>query len=80
MRFSALLLSLVIALGLAGSLEAKTKHKTPKVHHSSSRKTPKAPRVKHKPAKIKPMKFRKPKHSARVHTPKPPKARKVKNH
>ena len=77
MWFSALLLSLVIALGLAAPLDAKPRHKTPKVHHSTARKAPKAPKVKRKPAKVKPMKFRKARRSAQPQTPK---ARKLKQH
>jgi len=76
MRFSALLLSLVIALGLTAPLGAKTRYKAPKVHHhSSSRKTP---RVKHKPAKVKPMKFRKAKPRAKSRVHKAAKAHRVK--
>jgi hypothetical protein len=70
MKLSALLLTLVIALGMSSSLDAKTKHKTPKAQHSTSYK---APKVKRKPAKVKPMKFSKTKHSSKA-----PKAHKVK--
>jgi hypothetical protein len=75
MKLSALLLTLVIALGLSSPLDAKTKHKTPKAQHPT---TYKAPKVKKKPAKVKPMKFRKTKHSTASHSSKPAKAHKVK--
>jgi len=78
MKLSALLLTLVIGLGLSAPLDAKTKHKVPKTH-SAAQKAPKrstkTPKVKHKPAKVKPMKFRKGKHSSSV---KPAKVRRTK--
>jgi hypothetical protein len=64
MKLSALLLTLVIALGITSPLEAK-KYKPPKpakVHHG----TYKAPKVRRKPAKMKPMKFKKAKGSAKA--------------
>jgi hypothetical protein len=67
MKLSALLLTLVIALGLTSPLHAKKHNKTPKAHHSGSSKVRKA---KNKPGKLKPMKYRKPKHSGKVRPPK----------
>ena len=81
MKLSALLLTFVIALGLSAPLDAKTKHKTKT--HPAAQKAPKRstkmPKVKNKPAKVKPMKFRKGKHSksvkpAKVHQSKAPKS------
>ena len=78
---SALVLTLVIGCGPTALLDAKTKvSKAPKVHHSASPKAPKA-KGRRKPAKIKPMKFRKGKlsNSARASKPsKPAKGHKVK--
>ena len=78
MRLSALLLTFVIALGLSTPLEAK-KHKTPKAQHPAAYKAPKRstkmPKVRKKPAKLKPMKFPKAKHSG---WEKPAKVRKSK--
>jgi hypothetical protein len=79
MKLSALVLTIVIALGLTAPLEAKKQPKTPKVqHHSTSNK---APKRKTKPTKMKPMKFKKAKKSgsarvkpAKVRRAKPPKS------
>jgi hypothetical protein len=65
MKLSALLLTFVIALGLASPLEAKTKYKKPKPGHHPT--TYKAPKVKKHPSKMKKMKFRKPKTANRNH-------------
>ena len=76
MKLSALVLTIVIALGLAAPLEAKKQPKTPKVqHHATSYK---APKRKTKPTKMKPMKFHKAKNSGQTHSVKPAKARKPK--
>jgi hypothetical protein len=74
MKLNALLLTLVIGLGISSPLDAKTKHKTPKAQHPT---TYKAPKVKRKAAKVKPMKYRKAKHSSVSHASKAPKAHKV---
>jgi hypothetical protein len=76
MKLSALLLTLVIALGMSSSLDAKTKNKTPKAQHPTSYK---APKVKKKPAKVKPMKLRKAKHSTASKAPKAQKVKKSKS-
>jgi hypothetical protein len=70
MKLSALLLTLVIAFG--ATADAKTKYKPPKPPKTHAAKTYKSPKVKHKPAKLKPMKFHKAKRST-----KPPKAHKT---
>lgn len=73
MKLSALLLTFVIALGLSAPLAAKTK-RTPRPHPRSAVK---APKVKRKPVKPKPMKFRKAKRS-QSRAAKPAKVRKIK--
>jgi hypothetical protein len=75
MKLSALLLTFVIALGMLAPLEAKTKHKAPKAQHHT---TQKAPKVRKKPAKVKPMKYRKAKRQTTARTAHAPKAHKVK--
>ena len=55
MKLSALLLTIVIALGMSAPLAAKTK-RPPKPH---ARTAVKAPKVKRKPVRPKPMKYRK---------------------
>ena len=76
MRLSALLLTLVIALGLTTPLEAKTKApKAAKVHQTKNYKGPKR---RTKPAKVKPMKFPKAKHSKGRKAPKVAKTHKAK--
>ena len=79
MKLSALLLTIVIALGLSAPLEARSRRKTPKAQHHSAQKAPKRsskmPKVRKKPAKVKPMKYRKAKRSSSV---KPAKVRKSK--
>ena len=74
MRLSALLLTFVIALGLTSPLAAKTKHKTPKAHHSATHKAPKVRKAK----KVKPMKHSKPKRVSKARRIKPAKAHKPK--
>jgi hypothetical protein len=76
MKLSALLLTIVIALGLTAPLEAKKQPKTPKVQrHSTSYKVSKR---KTKPAKMKPMKFKKAKKSGTARRVKPTRAPKSK--
>jgi hypothetical protein len=74
MKLSALLLTLAIAQGISAPLEARTKVKKAKVQHHTTQKAPKLsnkrPKVRTKPAKMKPMKFHKAKRSK---TPKAPK-------
>jgi hypothetical protein len=60
MKLSALLLTVVIALGMSAPLAAKTRRTPPQVH---ARAKAKAPKVKRKPVKPKPMKYRKAKRS-----------------
>ena len=74
MRLSALLLTFVIALGTTVPLAAKAKN-TPQQH---ARKAAKAQKVRRKPAKVKPMKFRKAKRTNQSRVVKPAKVRKAK--
>jgi hypothetical protein len=69
MKLSALLLTVLIALGLSSPLEARHKSKVPKVKHPPT--SYKAPKRKSKPAKMKPMKFHKAKHASNSHRVKP---------
>jgi hypothetical protein len=75
MKLSALLLTFVIALGMLAPLEAKTKYKAPKAQHHTAQR---APKVRIKPAKVKPMKYRKAKRQTTARTAKAPKAHRVK--
>jgi hypothetical protein len=80
MKLSALLLTIVIALGLGTPLEARAKHKTPKPPKSPKHATlyKEGSKRKTKPSKVKPMKFRKPKHSGKINRVKPAKVHKAK--